>query len=119
MTDEAIRFVTESRDQPFALLLHFREPHLPYGPVPEADVAALRDVDPGIPGVPGGREVGEAVTQLDTLPTVLGMLGVPMPGGLVQRGSDVSPLLRGEAAGAVRADLQARLVEWRRGLGIE
>ena len=53
VTDEAIRFVTEGRDQPFALLLHFREPHTPYGPVPEADAAALRGVDPGIPDVRG------------------------------------------------------------------
>ena len=276
VTDEAIRFVSESRDQPFALLLHFREPHLPYGPVPEADAAALRDVDPGIPDVPGldraqvkawtrdylasvhsidrnvgrllealdrqglrdrtvvlftsdngynighhtlhtkgnghwiaggvagpprpnmfdtslrvplivrgpgvapGREIAEMVTQLDTLPSILGMLGVPLPSGLVQHGSDFSPLLRGEAApwrdtvfgefdmhhytlarmrmirtaryklvrylgtsfqdelydlrqdpgetrnlyrseaaGAARESLDARLAEWRRGLGIE
>ena len=276
MTDEAIRFLTEGRDQPFALLLHFREPHTPYGPVPEADAAALRGVDPGIPdvrgldreqvktwtreylasvhsidrnvgrllealdrlglrdrtvvlftsdngynighhalhtkgnghwiaggvtgpprpnmfdtslrvplvvrgpGIPSGREVGEAVTQLDTLPTVLGLLGVPLPTGLVQHGSDFSPLLRGETvpwrdtvfgefdmhhytlarmrmirtarhklvrylgtsfqdelydlsadpgetrnlyrsdtSRAVRVDLEARLAEWRKGLGIE
>ena len=276
VTDEAIRFVSESRDQPFALLLHFREPHLPYGPVPEADAAALRDVDPGIPDVPGldraqvkawtrdylasvhsidrnvgrllealdrqglagqdgrplherqrlqhrpprpshegqrpldrrrrrrpaaaehvrhlaagaadragarrpsRREMAEMVTQLDTLPSILGMLGVPLPSGLVQHGSDFSPLLRGEAvpwrdtvfgefdmhhytlarmrmirtaryklvrylgtsfqdelydlrqdpgetrnlyrseaAGTARESLEARLAEWRRGLGIE
>ena len=276
LTDAAIRFVTESCDRPFALLLHFRAPHLPYGPVPEADAAAVRGLDPSIPdvrgldreqvkgwtrdylasvhsvdrnvgrllqaldrlglagrtvvlftsdngynighhalhtkgnghwvaggvagpprpnmfdtslrvplvvrgpGIPGGREVAEPVTQLDTLPTVLGMLGVPLPGGLVQRGSDFSPLLRGEAAPwrdtvfgefdmhhytlarmrmirtarhklvrylgtsfqdelydlvedpnetrnlyrsgsarPVRADLEARLAEWRQGLGIE
>jgi len=276
LTDEAIRFVSDSRDQPFALLLHFREPHLPYGPVPPEDAAALRDVDPALPdapgldgaqvkawtrdylasvhsidrnvgrllealerlgltgrtivlctsdngynighhtlhtkgnghwvagGVPGpprpnmfetslrvplivrgagvgpGREIAEMVTQLDTLPSILGMLGVPLPAGLVQHGSDFSPLLRGEAvpwrdtvfgefdmhhytlarmrmirtasfklvrylgtsfqdelydlrqdpgetrnlyreqsADAVREDLEARLVEWRRGLGKE
>jgi uncharacterized sulfatase len=193
LTDEAIRFVTESRDRPFALLLHFRAPHLPYGPVPEADAAAVRGLDPAIPDargldrtqvkawtrdylasvhsvdrnvgrllealdrlglggktivlftgdngynighhalhtkgnghwvaggvagpprpnmfdtslrvpllvrgprVPAGREVAEMVTQLDTLPTVLGLLGVPLPAGLVQHGSDISPLLRGES----------------------
>ena len=193
ITDEAIRFVTASRDRPFALLLHFREPHTPYGPVPEGDAAALRGVDPAIPdvrgldreqvktwtreylasvhavdrnvgrllaalerlglrdrtvvlftsdngynighhalhtkgnghwvaggitgpprpnmfdtslrvplvvrgpGLPSGREVGEVVTQLDMLPTVLALLGVPMPAGLVQHGRDASPLLRGEA----------------------
>jgi uncharacterized sulfatase len=129
------------------------------------------------PGVPAGREVAEMVTQLDTLPTVLGLVGVPFPAGLVQHGSDFSPILRGqavpwrdavfgefdmhhytvarmrmirtarhklvrylgasfqdelydlsgdpgetvnlyrsEAARAVRADLEARLVDWRRGL---
>jgi uncharacterized sulfatase len=273
LTDEAIRFVTESQGEPFALLLHFRAPHLPYGPVPEVDAAAVRDRDPTIPdvpgldpaqvkkwtrdylasvhsvdrnvgrllevldrpglsgktivlftgdngynighhaihtkgnghwvaggvpgpprpnmfdtslrvpllvrgpGVPAGREAAEMVTQLDTLATVLGLLGVPAPAGLVQHGSDFSPILRGEtvpwrdtvfgefdmhhytlarmrmirtarhklvrylgasfqdelydlsedpgetrnlyrsqAAASIRADLEARLVEWRRGL---
>jgi uncharacterized sulfatase len=276
LTDEAIRFVTESRDRPFALLLHFRAPHLPYGPVPEEDRAALRDVDPSLPdvrgidrdqvrtwtrdhlasihsvdrnvgrllealdrlgltgrtivlftsdngynighhtlhtkgngywiaggvagpprpnmfdtslrvplvlrgpGIPVSREFAQSVTQLDTLPTVLGLLGVALPPGLVQHGSDFSPLLRGgavpwrdtvfgefdmhhytlarmrmirttrhklvrylgtsfqdelydlgedpgetrnlyrnESASVVRADLEARLLEWRRDLGIE
>jgi arylsulfatase A-like enzyme len=132
------------------------------------------------PGIPAGREVAESITQLDTLPTVLALLGVALPPGLVQHGSDFSPLLRGEPvpwrdtvfgefdmhhytlarmrmirtarhklvrylgtsfqdelydlgedpgetrnlyrseqARAVREDLEARLVEWRRGLGIE
>jgi arylsulfatase A-like enzyme len=276
ITDEAIRFVHGSGDQPFALLVHFREPHTPYGPVPEADTAALRGIDPVVPdvrgidreqvkawtreylasvhsidrnvgrllealdrlglagrtvvlftsdngynighhalhtkgnghwvaggvtgpprpnmfdtslrvplvfrgpGLPSGREVGGPVTQLDTLPTVLALLGVPMPDGLVQHGRDLSPLLRGEAVPwpdtmfgefdmhhytlarmrmvrtarhklvrylgtrfqdelydlsadpgetrnlyqsetvrAVREGLEARLAEWRRGLGIE
>ena len=132
------------------------------------------------PGVPPGREVSEMVTQLDTLPSVLGLLGVPLPAGLLQHGSDFAPLARGEivpwrdtvfgefdmhhytlarmrmirtpryklvrylgtsfqdelydlsgdpeetrnlyrseAARTARAGLEARLVEWRRGLGIE
>ncbi len=276
LTDEAIRFATESRDQPFALLLHFRAPHLPYGPVPDVDSAALRDVDPVIPdvrgldeaqvktwtrdylasvhsvdrnvgrllealdrlglagktivlftgdngynighhtihtkgnghwvaggvpgpprpnmfdtslrvplilkgpGIPAGREAAGMVTQLDTLPTVLSLLGVPLPAGLVQHGSDFSPILRGEtvpwrdtvfgeydmhhytlarmrmirtprhklvrylgtsfqdelydlvadpgeahnlyrddSAKGIRAELEARLLDWRRDLGIE
>ena len=194
LTDEAIRFVEQNRERPFALLLHFREPHLPYGPVPAEDEAALRDVDPAIPdvrgidraqvkawtrehlasihavdrnvgrllealdrlglapstlvlftgdngynighhgihtkgngywiaggvqgptrpnmwdtslrvplivrgpGIPGGRVVDAPVTQLDTLPTLLSQLGVPLPAGLVQHGLDFSPLLRGESA---------------------
>jgi uncharacterized sulfatase len=193
LADEAIRFVTESRERPFALLLHLREPHTPYGPVPEADTAALSGVDPAIPdvrgldrdqvkgwtreylasvhaidrnvgrlldaldrlglrertlvlftsdngynighhaihtkgnghwvaggvpgpprpnmfdtslrvpllvrgpGVPAGREVSATVTQLDTLPSLLSLLDVPLPAGLRQHGSDFSPLLRGEA----------------------
>jgi uncharacterized sulfatase len=50
------------------------------------------------PGVAPAREIADMVTQLDTLPSILGMLGVPLPSGLVQHGSDFSPLLRGEAA---------------------
>jgi uncharacterized sulfatase len=276
VTDEAIRFVTDNREHPFALLLHFREPHLPYGPVPDVDASAVRGLEPAIPDVAGidraqvkawtrdylasvhaidrnvgrlldaidrlgltgrtvvlftsdngynighhtlhtkgnghwiaggvagpprpnmfdtslrvplivrgpgiarGREVPEMVTQLDTLPTVLAMLGVRPPAGLVQHGRDFSPLLRGETvpwrdtvfgefdmhhytlarmrmirttryklvrylgtsyqdelydlandpgetrnlyrddtARAVRQELDARLAEWRRGLGIE
>jgi arylsulfatase A len=207
LTDEAIRFVTESRDQPFALLLHFREPHLPYGPVPEADAVAVRGLDPSVPdvrglddeqvkgwtrdylasvhsvdrnvgrlldaidrlglagrtvvlftsdngynighhglntkgngywiaggvagpprpnmfdtslrvpllvrgpGISAGREAVEAVTQLDTLPTVLRLLDVPPPAGLVQHGADFSPLLRGETV--------PWLAAWRRDLGVE
>ena len=53
VTDEAIRFVTDNRERPFALLLHFREPHLPDGPVPEADAAAVRGIDPAVPDVAG------------------------------------------------------------------
>src|SRR5437762_2803649 len=35
MIDEAIRFVREKRERPFALLIHFLAPHHPYGPVLE------------------------------------------------------------------------------------
>ena len=48
------------------------------------------------PGLPRGREVSEMVTQLDVMPTVLSLLGVPTPAGLVQRGRDFAPLLRGD-----------------------
>ena len=51
------------------------------------------------PGVakPGG-EIADAVTNLDTFATMLGMLGIPS-GDLVkqQRGVDFSPLLRGQS----------------------
>lgn len=53
LVDEGIRFVDSSRDRPFLLSIHFRAPHAPYGPVPDADSAPFRDLDPIIPGVPG------------------------------------------------------------------
>ena len=42
LTDEAIRFVADNAERPFALCLTFREPHGPHVPVPEVDAAALR-----------------------------------------------------------------------------
>jgi uncharacterized sulfatase len=53
LTDDAIRFVTDNKERPFALLLHFREPHLPYAPVPEQDSKPFADLDPTIPKFPG------------------------------------------------------------------
>ena len=48
LTDEAIRFLRDNRNHRFLISLHFREPHLPYLPVPEADAklfqAPLRDL---------------------------------------------------------------------------
>lgn len=53
MTDRAIHWLETHRDKPFALSLHFREPHLPYGPVPEEDSAPFRNADVKIPDVKG------------------------------------------------------------------
>jgi uncharacterized sulfatase len=53
LTDDAIRFVRESASRPFALCLHFRAPHLPYGPVPQEDSDLYKDVDPEVPSLPG------------------------------------------------------------------
>ncbi|MGH9338338.1 MAG: sulfatase-like hydrolase/transferase [Acidobacteriota bacterium] len=53
LVDEANRFLEENRSRPFALLLHFRAPHLPYGPVPEEDSAPFKDLDPTVPDAPG------------------------------------------------------------------
>jgi uncharacterized sulfatase len=53
LTDDAIAFVNKNRDRPFALLLCFRAPHLPYGPVPPADLAPFKDLDPSIPSFAG------------------------------------------------------------------
>jgi len=48
LTDDAMRFVERHRAERFALMLHFRAPHTPYGPVPTVDSDAVRDVDPEI-----------------------------------------------------------------------
>jgi arylsulfatase A-like enzyme len=53
LTDDAIQFVEGNKDRPFALLLHFRAPHLPYGPVPQQDSAPFKDLDPTVPRAPG------------------------------------------------------------------
>jgi len=49
LTDAALRFIETNRAGPFALLIHYREPHMPYDPVPEADSAPFKDLDPTIP----------------------------------------------------------------------
>jgi choline-sulfatase len=53
LVDQGIRFVEANRTRPFLLSVHFRAPHAPYAPVPEADSAVFRDLDPTIPIVPG------------------------------------------------------------------
>lgn len=53
ITDEALTYLAQQRDRPFALSLHYREPHEPYGPMPEADTRALADLDPAMPDAPG------------------------------------------------------------------
>ncbi len=53
VTDEALAFIESKRTQPFALCLHFREPHTPYGPMPEVDTQALAALDPALPDAPG------------------------------------------------------------------
>ena len=53
LVDDAIRWIGENKGKPFALSLHFREPHLPYGPVLEKDSAPFKDLDPQVPEAPG------------------------------------------------------------------
>jgi len=53
MVDDALRFIETTRERPFALLLHFREPHLPYGPVPDEDAVPFKDLDPTVPQLSG------------------------------------------------------------------
>lgn len=51
--DGAIAFLNKNKQGPFALMLNFREPHLPYGPVPREDSEPFKDLDPTIPEYPG------------------------------------------------------------------
>jgi choline-sulfatase len=53
LTDNAMDFVRQNRARPFALCLHFRAPHAPYGPVPEEDSKPFQDVEITIPDYPG------------------------------------------------------------------
>ena len=49
LVDEGLRFIDRHRQTPFLLSIHFRAPHTPYGPVPEADSAALPHARPEDP----------------------------------------------------------------------
>ena len=53
MTDDALKFIEANKAQPFAVSMHFREPHLPYTPMPEEDTKLFKNLDPTIPNVKG------------------------------------------------------------------
>lgn len=53
LVDDAIDWLRRNRARPFALSLHFRAPHLPYGPVPESDSAPYEGLDPTVPRLRG------------------------------------------------------------------
>jgi arylsulfatase A-like enzyme len=58
LTDDAIAYLEKHGDRPFALLINYRAPHLPYHPMPPADGDAVAGVDPVAPnqldsGIPG------------------------------------------------------------------
>jgi len=58
MAEEALRFLRGNRHRPFALFFHTREPHMPYTPVPEQDLAPYqgkRFRTPKVPGFPEER----------------------------------------------------------------
>jgi len=52
LTDDAIEFVKQSKDGPFALMLNFRAPHAPYAPTPDVDIEPFKSLDPTIPDFP-------------------------------------------------------------------
>ena len=49
LTDDALKFLQRESGRPFALSLHFREPHAPYAPTPESEQLAFVDLDPKVP----------------------------------------------------------------------
>ncbi len=51
--DDAMRWIEANQSRPFAALIHFREPHLPYTPMPEEDARLFKNLDPTIPDVKG------------------------------------------------------------------
>jgi len=55
LTDAALAFIETNRARPFALLIHHREPHAPYAPVPDEDAAVYQSLDPSVPAFPNLR----------------------------------------------------------------
>jgi uncharacterized sulfatase len=53
LVDDTMDFIEKNREHPFAVLLHFRSPHMPYGPVPLEDSVVFENLDPTIPDFPG------------------------------------------------------------------
>lgn len=55
LTDAALTWLetVTKQDAPFHVSLHFRAPHLPYGPVPKEDTAPYDGKTPAIPSFPG------------------------------------------------------------------
>jgi len=49
LTDYAIDFVRRNHEKPFALLVHYRDPHAPYVPQPEIDASLFHHVDLSVP----------------------------------------------------------------------
>jgi choline-sulfatase len=51
-----MKFVDEHKEKPFALLVHFREPHAAYVPMPAPDMATARAAHLQVPDYPGLKE---------------------------------------------------------------
>lgn len=62
LTSDAIEFIKANREKPFAVCLHFRAPHLPYGPVPKEDSDQYQALDPTVPKFPGA-DIAELKTS--------------------------------------------------------
>lgn len=55
-TDLAMKFVDGHKDRPFALLIHYREPHAAYIPMPEPDMEVSRKAKLKTPDYPGLKQ---------------------------------------------------------------
>ena len=49
LADDALEFLRKDSGRPFALSVHFREPHAPYTPLPEGETKWSASVDPIVP----------------------------------------------------------------------
>jgi len=49
LVDDALDFLRKEPGRPFALSVHFREPHSPYTPLPESEAQWSATVDPKVP----------------------------------------------------------------------
>ena len=49
LADDALEFLRKNSDRPFALSVHFREPHAPYTPLPDSEAKWSASVDPTVP----------------------------------------------------------------------
>jgi uncharacterized sulfatase len=55
-TELAMKFTDAHKDRPFALLIHYREPHGPYIPMPAPDLATSREAKLATPDYPGLKQ---------------------------------------------------------------
>lgn len=62
-TDLAIDFLKEHETKPFALLVHYREPHAAYTPMPEPDMEVSRRAEIRIPDYPGLKQPHTATAR--------------------------------------------------------
>ena len=49
LADDALEFLRKDPGRPFALSVHFREPHAPYTPLPDSEAKWSASVDPTVP----------------------------------------------------------------------
>src|SRR5436189_203184 len=81
--EESLRFIRANRNRPFFLYLAHTMPHVPLF------------AGEGFAGRSPRGAYGDVVEEIDGLPTLAAVAGVPLPAGRVLDGYDLSPVLRG------------------------